>query len=230
MSELHKETLPLGEHQVADYLRQHPEFFHRHDYLLEVLTIPHPQSGEAMSLLERQVSMLREQRTTLKHEIHHLTQIARTNEQILERLQKFTLNLIGSHDLDDALRRVEQALRHDFHADAVALRLISDAPEVSNAIARRDAALAEFAELLKNRQPLCGHLRRQQLQVMFGKRSDEIASAVLLPLCDGSEECIGLLAIGSIDPKRFHPTMGTEFISHLGAMLGRILRKHLPGN
>ena len=227
MSETHKDTRPLSEHEVADYLRQHTDFFHRHDYLLETLSVPHPQSGEALSLLERQVNMLREQRSKLKHEIHHLTQIARTNEQILERLQNFTLNLISSHDLDDAVTRIEQVLRQDFHADAVALRLFSNDTSLPHALRHDDPMLTAFAELLDKRQPLCGHLRAQQLHVMFGERGTDIASAVLLPLCERKDECIGLLAIGSIDPKRFHPTMGTDFISHLGAMLGRILRKHL---
>ena len=49
----------LSAAQVADYLRAHPEFFESQTELLAELKIPH-ESGKAISLLERQVVILRE--------------------------------------------------------------------------------------------------------------------------------------------------------------------------
>jgi uncharacterized protein YigA (DUF484 family) len=41
----------------------------------------------------------------------------------------------------------------------------------------------------------------------------------------------GLLAIGSQDASRFHPGMGTLFLTHLGELIGLLLARYLePGN
>ncbi len=50
---------------VANYLNRNREFFHVFPNLLNELSIPHPKSGQEVSLLERQVFQLREQRDSL---------------------------------------------------------------------------------------------------------------------------------------------------------------------
>ena len=50
--------LPNAE-QVAAYLRAHKDFFVEHEALLADITIPH-ETGKAVSLVERQVVVLRE--------------------------------------------------------------------------------------------------------------------------------------------------------------------------
>ena len=53
------ETITIREDQVVGYLRRNPDFFARHDDLLAEISLPH-DSGSAISLLERQVNILRE--------------------------------------------------------------------------------------------------------------------------------------------------------------------------
>ena len=212
------------EREIADYLHKHPDFFQRHEYLLEELSLPHPHGGKAISLIERQVGLMREQKQALKKQLHQLSQSARTNETLLERLQALILTLIDSCSIDDAVERMRQGLHDDFHADAVELHLFGDR---ENEIRRDEPALKLFQTVLHNRRPICGHLRPEQLRFLFGARSEEIASAVLIPLCESAQdECLGLLGIGSIDAKRYHPEMGTLFVNHLGAVATRILRAH----
>lgn len=218
------EVIHAKEREIADYLHHHPDFFQRHEYLLEELTLPHGHGGQAISLVERQVALMREQKALLKKQLHHLSQSARTNEALLERLQSMILTLIDSSGIDDAVVRMRQGLRDDFHADAVELHLFGDGV---NEVSRSAPVLKHFQTVLHNRRAICGHLRREQLQFLFGVRSEEIASAVLIPLCESPhDECLGLLAIGSIDAKRYHPEMGTLFVNHLGAVATRILRAH----
>ena len=212
------------EREIADYLHRHPDFFQRHEYLLEDLTLPHPHGGKAISLIERQVGLMRDQKQALKKQLHHLSQSARTNETLLERLQALILTLIDSTSIDDAVERMRQGLHDDFHADAVELHLFGE--QVNET--RHDApVLKHFQTVLHNRRPICGHLRPEQLRFLFRERSEEIASAVLIPLCESAQdECMGLLGIGSVDAKRYHPEMGTLFVNHLGAVATRILRAH----
>lgn len=215
----------LSEREVADYLRTHPDFFQRHDYLLEELTLTHHDTGKAVSLIERQVTVLRDQKSELKRELQHLTQIARINEQLLERMQHLLLKVLDSTSLNDAVERITSGLREDFHADEVNLILLKGAEETAGL---QNSALKLFEKSIADRKPLCGHLRSEQLTGLFSQKADEVASAVLLPLClENDSECLGLLGIGSIDAKRFHPAMDTAFISYLGAVLSRILNRHL---
>jgi len=51
-------TDALSADQVASYLKKHPDFFINRDSLLAEITLPH-ESGQAISLLERQVKILR---------------------------------------------------------------------------------------------------------------------------------------------------------------------------
>jgi uncharacterized protein YigA (DUF484 family) len=217
----------LSEHEVADYLRAHPNFFQHHGYLLEELIVSHHNSGQAISLIERQVAVLRDQRTELKRKLQHLTQLARTNEQLLERMQHLLLKVLDSTSLEDAIDRITSGLREDFHADEVTLMLFRGPEQLLHFRNPQESSLQPFSDSLSNRKPLCGHLRSEQLATLFGQKADEVASAVMLPLCLNDDECLGLLGIGSIDPKRFHPTMDTAFVSYLGSVLSRILDRYL---
>jgi len=69
------------------------------------------------------------------------------------------------------------------------------------------SGLPVFAEFLKRAEPLCGRLQQDKLDILFGNRVDEVASAVLLPI-----QGVGMLAVGSQDANRFHPGMGTVFL------------------
>ncbi len=226
MSEV-SESTELDEREVAAFLRRHPDFFSRHEALLLEMTLPHPQNGQAISLVERQVGIMREQKQQLRDQLHQLTLAARTNEQLMGRFQKMILSLIDSDNLDDAVAYISDALREDFHADAVEL-LLFDCAGHANSIARDDSRLKPFARILEGRSTVCGHLREEQLALLFGQGGSEIASTVVIPLCEGeSKPCLGLLAIGSIDANRYHPEMGTMFVNHLGAVMNRIFRAHL---
>lgn len=220
-----KDEHEITEREVAEFLHHHPDFFTRHEYLLEELTIPHAETGKAISLIERQVGVIREQKQQLKQQLHQLTLAARTNEALLQRFQALILNLIDSDDIDQAVLYIRDALREDFHADAVELVLF-DCPTRGESVSRGDPDLEPFEKLLATQQTACGHFKPEQMRFLFGERTEEIGSAVVIPLCEGGS-CLGMLAIGSIDPKRYHPEMGTVFVNHLGAVMNRIFRAHL---
>ena len=77
----------LSEDAVHDYLLHNPDFFERHAELLGTLRLPH-QSGAAVSLVERQVSVLRQK--DLKHE--------RKLKELLEsrgRMRRWPANCTG---------------------------------------------------------------------------------------------------------------------------------------
>ncbi len=220
----------LTERQVADYLHQHRDFLQRHDYLLDEMELRHPDTGVAISLIERQVGVLRDQKNDLKRRLHILTETARSNERLLERIQKLFLNLLDARGSQALIERLQENLQHDFHADAVGVRLILADSATPRVLAPDDQLLQPFKRLLRERQPLCGHISELQREVLFGNDAAEIASAALIPLCEPQGgRCIGMLGIGSVDPQRYHPEMGTAFLSHLGTVVSHLLSRQLEG-
>lgn len=228
----------VSDKEVIEYLQAHPDFFITHTHLLADLVVPH-ESGGAVSLIERQVAVLRDQNRQVRRELADLVQIARDNDRLNECLQRFALAVMGCATLSEIFNTLYDTLRSDLNADAVALRLfgnganaLEDAELVNAAWVARDAAELEiFRKILEAGKPVCGRLSAAQLHTLFGSQAKDIPSAALLPLHPGGQEGsplgYGMLAIGSHNGERFHPAMGTVFLSHLSALLSRALRPHL---
>jgi uncharacterized protein YigA (DUF484 family) len=228
----------ISDKEVIEYLQEHPDFFITHTHLLADLVVPH-ESGGAVSLIERQVAVLRDQNRQVRRELADLVQIARDNDRLNECLQRFALAVMGCATLSEIFNTLYDMLRSDLKADAVALRLfgngeaaLEDAELVNAAWVARDAAELEiFRKILEAGKPVCGRLSPAQLHYLFGSQAKDIASAALLPLHPGGQEgsplSYGLLAIGSHNGERFHPAMGTVFLSYLSALLSRALHPHL---
>jgi hypothetical protein len=215
--------------QIAAYLDKHPEFFEEHPDLLAGLRLSHT-SGKAVSLIERQVQLLREQNESLKSRLMELVNVARDNDRLSSRMHQMTLDLLQAASLVELLDKLEDHLRNEFKADAVALRLAG-----LDETRQRDSGVetllidagtkALFPTSLCDGKPQCGRLKQQQLEFLFGGQAPDIESAAVIPLGDHGHD--GLLAIGSREVNRFNPCMGTLFLSHLGDLLVVLLRHHV---
>lgn len=217
------------EQMVADYLHAHPDFFERHLDLVEELRVPHP-SGVAASLIERQVTRLQEQNRQLKRKMLELVENARDNERINERMHGLALALMDSRGVDDVVITVDDVFRNDFHADAVALRVLAadgKRGEAGNTplIGADDADFKPLRRFLRTRKPQCERLTPMELGYLFGDQAERINSTVMVPLMERSER--GLLAIGSEDLERFREGMGTLYLERMGELVGRALQAHL---
>jgi len=212
----------MDESILADYLSSHPDFFQRHASLLETLQVPHG-TGTA-SLIERQVAVLREKSRDLEEQLNGLIRTARGNEQIVTRLQRFTLELMRADGLDDVIATCHEILRDDFNADYVTLRIIGG-DDTMHFVSPENETLQYFDKLFDSKRPICGRLKEEQQSFLFKKNADKIQSVALVPLF--GVERIGILALGSQNETRFHPGMGTVFISHLGELISTSLAHHL---
>lgn len=232
---------PIDDTQVADYLRRHSDFFDRHPDVLAEIELSHTV-GKAVSLIERQVQTLRQQNRKAKAQLEELIQIARENDRLSERMHRLTLALMDTHNLDEVYVALHDSLRGEFQVEAVTIRLFVD-PTVVNVddhsdlmqmvfVPMNDPRLGEFKTILGQNKPVCGPLRPEQIQYLFGDGAEGIQSTALVPFggdfCRG-RDCpfLGMVAIGSQNPQRFVPNMGTLFLTHLGEIIGRAVRRHL---
>jgi len=221
--------LPLEEKTVADYLRDNPEFFQNNASLLASLQIPHAV-GPAVSLVEYQVKVLRDQNSQLKRKLMDLVHVARDNNRLNERMHQLTLGLIKSNSLEALLDTLRENLLGEFKADTVIMRMAGMAEALTREcgvdLYDPDASeLQHFETFLKTSRPQCGRFKPEQLQYLFGDQAQAIESVALIPLGHNSKH--GLLAIGSQEASRFHPGMGTLFLTHLGELMDLLLTEHL---
>jgi uncharacterized protein YigA (DUF484 family) len=198
---------------VAEYLLRHPDFLVHHPEVLAKLHIPHGAGG-AVSLIEHQVTVLREQLGTERGRLNHLMARAREYEQLASRLHELTLKLIIARDLDDACAALEATLREEFNAEAVTLKLFPVDADRRAA----DPLVSSFIDFIDRDRCLCGPLHADQSENLFGRDAPRIQSAALIPI-KGHHQT-GVLAIGSCDPQRFTRDMATDLLERLGAVAG----------
>jgi uncharacterized protein len=213
------------EDTIADYLLQNPDFFERHAAVLAKLKLPHSRGAATISLVERQVAVLREKNDKLEARLRELIDVARDNDALAGKIHRLACRLLRATEAAALIESLEASLREDFGASEWILLLSSPAQSAFGSIHSRhlrivDAAVAElkmFETLFESGRPRCGQIRDSQRDYLFGAGTIEIGSAALVPL--GSQPIAGLLAIGSPDTDRFHPTMSTEFLARIGNLV-----------
>jgi uncharacterized protein YigA (DUF484 family) len=209
----------VEEAAIEAYLRAHPDFFHQHLDLLESLKVPHP-CGDAVSLVSRQLDLLRERNRRLQVQLNDILQIARDNDSLARRIHQLTLALLDATSVDDALGGLRWLLHECFQADFVAVRLLK--PVIESPIA--DLSMppdceeaSHFRSVLESGKPECGRPTSLQAGLLFGGDAHEVRSYALIPLHHAGLK--GLLAIGSRNASRFDAAMGHLFLNQLGEIV-----------
>ena len=214
------------ENLVADYLKNNLDFFVKNPAILAELKIPHEHGG-AISLVEKQLTVLREQNQETNKKIHELIEIATQNEELARRMHQLALTLIDADDPKDIFSTMYDNLKKNFHADRVIVRLFAN-PAFMNSSAADEFVGKEsieeslFKRIIEKREPLSGKINHQQQVFLFGDDGDDIASSVMIPLHGVGWG--GILAIGSFDAERFQPGMGIELLANLGEILSFIIK------
>jgi len=203
---------------VSKYLRQNPDFLEREPALLKHLELNHA-SGPAVSLIEKQVQFLRGQNESLEQHLNNLTQVASDNEKLMTRLHHLTLELMSMGELPSFFDRLSEALKSEFNADILNITLFDLKIEAGPKtpiyhIERDDAEMQQFHDHLEKGVSVCGRLNRNKRDYLFGSSAQWVQSTALVPISDK-----GMLAIGSSDPARFYPGMGTLFLDLLAQVV-----------
>ncbi len=207
------------EEAVSRYLEDHPDYFRRYPSALAKLSLSHEVGSGAVSLIERQVKVLREDNQSLSRQLRELVAIARENEVLSSRLHRFALAMADSASLDELFDSAYEMLRREFKIEAVAI-LCAREPGTSgrNEFVGQDAKLKGVLRQFNAGKPICGgKLEESMMKYLFGRHAAETKSTALISL--GNKTPQGVLALGSHDTRRFHPGMGTVYLVKLGEIL-----------
>jgi len=216
----------INPESVSRYLRNNPDFFVDNPDILKEIQVPHA-SGVAVSLVEKQVSLLREQNEQIQRRLQEWIDIARQNEQLSRRMHTLVLTLMDADDPKQIFSALYDTLKQNFQVDHVSVRLFAEPAFIDTyagvEFAGKDAPEQILFKVMITKQlPISGRLKRQQQVFLFGDDGDDIASAVIVPL--HGKGWGGVLSIGSRDASRFTEAMGVEMLSNLGEILSYILK------
>jgi uncharacterized protein YigA (DUF484 family) len=210
---------------VAAFLAQHPDFFDRHATLLAGLRLPHVRGdGTTVSLVERQVDVLRERVRESDLRLKTLVDNGHSNDALAEKIHRLACRLVHARDARLRLASIEASLREDFGAREFVLVLTRREAALADVDARclrvvpaDDPGLRSFDTLFSSGRPRCGRMRDSQRDFLFPSADIAIGSVALVPLGAGGAQ--GLLAIASPDVDHFNPTMSTEFLARIGELI-----------
>jgi len=230
-----KEKPTEGEQQLANdleligLLRNTPDILQRHPELLAVLEVPH-QSGQAVSLIERQVSVLRQQTQAQDQRLRELMDVARDNERLAQSRHGLALSLLSAHDLDDVINRVLDTLSNQLSADYAVIKLFSDDKTRFEQmpglfVSASDDALRAFKTMLQQKNTVCGKAIPEQKAFLFEENADDIKSLAVIPLVAGAN--LGLIGLGAKNVERFNAAMGTDFLAQIGELISTSIAIHL---
>jgi uncharacterized protein YigA (DUF484 family) len=220
----------LSDAEVAEFLKADPEFFERHQPLVATLKLPHLRhGGTTVSLVERQVDVLREKNRELDHKLQELVEVARGNDVLAAKIHRLSTRLISARGLESAVAVVEQSLREDFDVREFVIVLFRSLTPALRSLEsrylrfleRNNADVRTFEALFAKGKPRCGQVRDSQREWLFPSASTAIGSVALVPL--GKDGEVGLLALAASDADRFNPTMSTEFLARIGELVAAAL-------
>lgn len=217
-------TEKLGAHEVAAWLRRHPNFLKQFPDLALSLVVPR-EEGPTASLATYQLEVLREKNRELSRRLGDLFGNAQDNERLAVRVHQLTLALMRQTSAADTLGAMAASLQEDFAGDLVRLVVFAPVQDVGDAewlqaLPQDSHHLVPFRDCLREGEPICGRLQPEKNAVLYGPRADEVASSALLPLPG-----VGLVAVGSRDGNRFYPGMGTLFLRMMGESLATALQR-----
>lgn len=221
-----QEALGL-EDTVVRYLTDNPDFFQQHADLLGGLEIPHPDTGAAHSLIERQVEVLRANNHSLEKQLNELIRAARKNEELTDKLLRVAVFFSALPSVEQVLDRIPNWMCKEFDLDAVSLKLDAKYWGGFNRLEVVNAAGGEASAIMErvvHRRSICDdRLPQILLEYLFAEHAVRVGSCALVPLIQSNNIVIGVLALGSVDPVRFNPEQGTLYLDKIGKLVGSTL-------
>ena len=222
-SEQNNNQAGVDETSVVEFLKGNPEFFNHNSDLLPKLHIPH-ETGGAISLIEKQVSVFRHKCTALEDKLGELITVARENEQLHRRLHVLIQEVISADSIDELMSLTSDTLIRNFRADDAKFYLIDEKSgkrheEQPERFLRYDEpALSHFEKNFSSGQTVCCIPSDEQKKFLFGENA-KVGSIAVIPLKHKRD--LGLIVLSSVDARRFGSNKGVMFLTELGEVLSR---------
>jgi two-component system cell cycle response regulator len=174
---------------------------------------------------------------SMRARMAYLLEQAERNHQIMCRHQAFDLEIVGAASFPELVDTIFRSLPVISELDIVTLCLVDPEADIQTVMQRLGVDFADFPQLLfvasdavlgfvPSRsplftgppKPLLGPYHPAAHQAVFPNPPAGLQSIALVPLLR-NKRIIGSLNLGSVDPSRFTPALGTDFIEHMASII-----------
>ncbi len=203
---------------VAEYLKDHPDFFKHRPELVDRLALPNQQSG-SVSLVHVQMSRQRQRIEELEEEITTLMSLAANNDRTFHEFMELQEQILKCTCLADVCGLIEDRAR--------ALNLTGYIRLLDNQDVNYSLTKEQWSRFSTNhfngKSAYLGRLRKADRHLLFGEElfAPEMGSYVVLPLIRRQPQ--GVLAFASEDGGHFQPSMDTLFLRHLAFVVSHLI-------
>lgn len=215
--------MTLHAKDVAQYLKDHPDFFNQYSETLAQISIPDPHGGRAISITERQMGALRDQVKRLESRLAELLRFGEENDVLSAKTQRLAVAFAGARDIASVVLVIYAHLGGSFSIPHVAVRLwgVPGDPD-SLEFQPLGEDVKAFASAQKH--AYCGAGSGPDVEAWFGEDGSRVRSIALVALRNG-DTTFGLIALGSEEPERFYPEMGTLYLDRIGELASAALSR-----
>lgn len=215
----------MQENEIANYLKDHPDFFEKNASLLADIHLPSPHGNGTISLAERQQLAQRDKITALEERYAELVQNAQENDKTTNKMHQFFVRLQQAKNFDAIEQLISHNLAEDFNITDTCLRIWTnpvDRKDAGNLVfSATDDAIKTWVSDIHN--VYCGETPSSiNIDDWFMVPAQSIA---VLPLRHAG--VYGYLALASDQEKRFYLGMGTDFLQKLGNHVSAALSRYL---
>ncbi|CAM3758483.1 DUF484 family protein [Polynucleobacter antarcticus] len=202
------------EELVAEWLRATPGFFERYADLFNEIRLKHPHEDRAISLQERQMTMLRSQNQELNRRLSEMLHFGSRNDKTQQNLVSWLLRLMRANNKGDVDGAVTTGLAEVFEVESAQIL----APNV---------AFGPWVD-----KPLCGSAKELAAasvdllatQVRINPEWQSMV-AIGLPLGKslGVSQAPAVLLLASRDETRFTADMGAFYLRQIAELTAAAL-------
>ncbi len=197
---------------VEAFLKAHPDFLQDKPALLAALNLPHGGQG-AVSLVERQVAILRERNITSRQQLAELSDIGQENDRLLKATRDTILALLSAETKTDIAAIWEQQVLTTFGAELGVLVWFD--PDKQD-----DPTQAVAQKLTARDDAISGVLRPEEMAALFPSVSCE--GSVAMSCIRRQEGIVGVIAVGATNTQRYQAEDGTLFLDYLAQVIGQL--------
>lgn len=173
----------------------------------------------------------------LRARMAYLLEQAERNHSIMCRHQAFDLEIVGAATFPELVGTIFRTLPVISELESVTLTLIDEDADIRTVMGKLGVVFADFPQLVFVEQldelgfdlgrrtastppprPQLGMYDPVRHALPFPAAPAALQSVALVPLMR-NKRIIGSLNLGSVDPARFTPSLGTDFIEHMASII-----------
>jgi uncharacterized protein YigA (DUF484 family) len=210
--------------EIAEYLILNPNFFKENPEVLNSIEIIH-ESGAAVSLIQKQVELLRSNYNSTTDKLMELLGIAKNNEDIFILTKELILSLIDASSIEEIVALIEKSFVADFGAKKSKVLFFTESSKnlpkgrVKNPAEARNI----LGNLLKPGKIFCGEVNKKVAKFIFNQKTS-VKEMALVPL--NSSSLLGLIALGSDQPGKYSDNKDTLFLDFIAEVVSKLIDSH----